>query len=488
MAIQIATENGLVTLRVRVQPRADGIAAQLQLVSYVGGSARKLEDWWLDSEALRLPARLDAQWTPTRTLPPEVSDGLRIAVERVGLAPGLPLWLHLVKPYGFLGALDWEAALMPELRRPLLRLPDFLEHPRENRSALDVALVCSAPVSESPLYPPQVLQDVVSAVLAGSRRERTTIHIFSDEGFHDSLRGTFANEPRVEVHDPQEAKQHGVPRRTSGAHSLDAAEIRSPWLKWMRDSMKGRSLDAVHFVCHGYIADQRPALALAESPLSNRDRFDARYVGVGELAAFLTQVGAWSAVFSSPPDNYSEAGLRLLADSLAQARPGPVLHHMLRASGPTPELQEMYGFLYAPTPSPVPDQGDWFAYCQPSLVANLAKVMPVHTIRARRTEWAAKIDPSGIEWVTKIDPSLFENLLRVSELRFNPPETDPEPMPIDAPSWVSAAQRYVEQQTQQLQRDQRENAGADSRVADEVGRTLAELQSIIGSVAKGTIR
>lgn len=469
MAVKIATENGLVTLRVRVRPRERGITAELQLVSYIGGSMQELSAWWLNSTELGLPTRLNPHWVPTRSLPPDVTDGLRAALDDLGLAPGLPLWLHLVKPYGFLGALDWEAALVPVLGRPLLRLPDFFERQRENRAMLDVALVCSEPVSEPRLNPPQVLQDVVAAVLAGSRRPLTKIHIFPDEAYHDSLRNTFAPEPRVAVHDPQGAQAHGVSPRGS-VPADEVGELQSPWLKWMRDSMKGHSLDAVHFVCHGFVADQRPALALAESPLSNRDRRDARYVGVGELAAFLTQVGAWSAVFSSPPGNYSEAGLRLLADTLAQTRPGPVLFHTLGAPGPDPALQAMYGFLYAPVPSPVPAQDRWFAYCQPALIDTLAS--PSQAAPA-----AAALDANS---------NLFES---VSAPPRRPRGQAAPPARAEAPSWVSAAQRYVEQQSLQLQRDSRsDDDDATSRVSNEVERTLAKLQSIVGGIAKGTLK
>jgi len=433
------------------------------------------------STAQRLTCRRDSTPNGHRRArsPPEVSDGLRAAIRRLGLAPQLPLWLHLVKPYGFLGAFDWEAALVPELGRPLLRLPDFLERARESRNALHVALVWSTPVAESPLNPPIVLRDMVTAIFAGSRRERTTIHVFADDKYHDALRGIFADEPRVEVHDPQEAQQHDVSRRTNGLPGLDAAGVCSPWLKWLRDSMKGRSLDVVHFVCHGYVSGQQPALALAKSPLSNRDRFDARYVGVGELAAFLTQVGAWSAVFSSPPDNDLGAGLRFLADSVAQARPGPVLHHKLRAAGPTPALLEMYGFLYSPAPSPVPAQGDWFAYCQPSLVADVAAVN--HT-RTRRHELGAK------KLRAKSNAGLFKNLSHVPMMRIRQPAEEAEPMPDDAPNWVSAAQRYVEQQTLQLQCALRENSESDGCVAEEVARTLDKLQEIVDNMAQDALR
>lgn len=469
MSVKIATENGLVTLRVRVRPRERSIVAELQLVSYIGGSPQELQSWWLDSAMLGLPTRLHPQWLPTRSLPPDVTDGLRSAIDELGLVPGLPIWLHLVKPYGFLGALDWEAALVPPLGRPLLRLPDFLERPRENREVLDMALVCSEPVSEPRLNPLQLLQDVVAAVLAGSRRPRTTIHIFPDEAYHDPLRNSFEADSRVVVHDPLDAMVHGTLPR-GGVSGEETNGVQSPWLKWMRDAMKGRSLDAVHFVCHGFVADQRPALALAESPLSNRDRRDARYVGVGELAAFLTQVGAWSAVFSSPPGNYSEAGLRLLADTLAQTRPGPVLFHTLGAPGLDTALRDMYGFLYAPIASAVPEQERWFAYCQPTLIDNQASPF-----------WAA---PALEALVT--NSSLFETIPDQKVIRSRGPDSAKLTPAKDALGWVSAAQRYVEQQSMQLQRDMRGDDVASIRVSSEVEHTLARLQSIVGGIAKGT--
>jgi hypothetical protein len=328
-----------------------------------------------------------------------------------------------------------------------------------------VALVCSEPVSEPRLNPPRVLQDIVAAVLEGSPRQRTAIHVFADETYHDALRNAFVTESRVTVHEPRDAKVHGVAPR-DGVGGDEVSQLRSPWLKWMRDSMKGQSLDAVHFICHGFVCDQRPALALAESPLSNRDRRDARYVGVGELVGFLTQVGAWSAVFSSPPGNYSEAGLRLLADTLAQTRPGPVLYHTLDAPGLDPVLKDMYGFLYAPEASPVPPQLGWFAYCQPALIRRL------EVPDASRAIWA--------ESALKANSSLFESK------RGSPDVVSLEAANPDAPSWVSAAQRYVEQQSLQLQRD--DDDEATIRVSDEVERTLEKLQSIVGGIAQGTLK
>ncbi len=493
MAFKIAANHGLATLRVGVRLERDGLYALAELVSYAGGSLAVVDGWKLDSHDLGMPARLTPDWQPSRQLPSPMVGALAQAIDRIELARGLPLWLHLVKPYGFLGAVDWEAALVPSLDRPLLRLPDFLERPRENRAVLDVALVCSEPVSEPRLNPAAVVDTIARAALAGSQRPHTTVHVFCDEKHVDAIRARCAGEPRIAVHDPEGARVHGVQKR-GGVGGSELLELRSPWLLWMRDSMKGRALDAVHFVGHGFIADQKPAIALAESPLSNHDRRDARYVGVGELAAFLMQTGAWSAVFSSPEHNYSEAGLRLLADTLAQTRPGPVLYQRLHPDSGQ-DLEELYRFLYAPGASPVPRQREWFAYCQPAIVMG-------QETKPADTPWleGSAVDLNAALFSYSPAPALtaaaFTPLRRRTRRAgaaqpSDPAAAAPSPPP-ELPSWVSAAQRYVEQATQQLQRDVRRSderaatvggLAEPSPAAEEIERTLRKLQSIVASAA-----
>lgn len=495
MAVQIATTFELVTLKVSLRPHGSTLAARLELVFYEGGTPSVRRDWWLSASELEMPTRLMPRWRPSPRLAQsfvaELTD-----VTQDQMPPGLPLWLHLVKPYGFLGALDWEAALVPSLGRPLLRLPDFLESPRENREVLDVALCCSEPVSEPQLDPPLLLGNIAQAVLAGSRRPRTTIHLFADQMYFDALRQRFANEPRVAVHDPESARRHGKLARDTSQPPNQASEptgLRNPWLLWMRDSMRGRSLDAVHFVVHGYLADERPALALAESPLSNRDRRDARYVGVNELASFLTQTGAWSTVFSSPPANYSDGGLRLLADTLAQSRPGPLLYHAMQPgqqwSGKLDDLQALYAFLYAPEPEPVPPQQHWFAYCQPAIVQGHAPRQAGRRGLSSVLDSNARLFATGaVSYRTLSTPSVIP---KVSDSVGEPshPVSTGEVEGTEAPSWVSAAQRYVEQVNLDLERSSRvlpTSTPSSDALAAEAERTLQSLQDIIASVAQST--
>jgi hypothetical protein len=459
----------LVALKVWLRLQRSGIVAHIELESHEGGTPRTLKEWAVTGSELGLPAELPRDWRLDKALPQDLLNGLSSEVDALHLHPQHPLWLHLVKPYGALGVIPWEDLLVPVLQRPILRLPDFLESPRENRSVLDVALCCSEPVSEQQIHPPVLLEHVAGAILNGSGRPRTSVHIFADANYHTELRERFANETRVSVHDPAGAGRYGEQERST-ILLQGTRGIRSPWLLWIRDAMLGRSLDAVHFICHGYLAGDRPALALAESPLSNRDRRDARYVGVGELAAFLTQTGAWSAILTDPPENYSEAGLRMLTDTLAQTRPGPVIYHNLKSAAAS-TLEEAYAFLFAPEPSPPPCQTGWFTYCQPGIVDSHVPVQrSVVTSRALEMNTPLfGLQATGGEPV----PDLF-----------GPERLD------EVPSWISASQRHVEEVSLDLQRQRGSSQAADAATAqrtDAAAGTLDELQEIVTNYARAML-
>lgn len=466
MAMLLKNEFGLTALKVTMRWIKERVVAHVELESNDEGKPRTIKDWSLSAVDLGLPERFAPGWRPTSVLPTGFVTELRDCLIALDVAPSRPLWLHLVKPYGFLGIVRWEEALVPALGRPILRLPDFLETPRENRQVLDIAICCSEPVSERQIHPPDLLQCVAQSILKSSRRPRTSVHVFADAIYHGELLGRFAGDSRVVVHDPNDAARYGEQERSANI-PLAARTLRSPWLLWIRDSMRGRSLDAVHFVCHGYLADDRPALALAESPLSNRDRNDARYVGVGELAAFLTQTGAWSAVFTDPPQNYSEAGLRMLADTLAQSRPGPVLYHALRDQWAS-ALDEAYAFLFAPKPSAPPTANGWFAYCQPAIVET-QKPLPRRVSSSRAI---AMNDPLFGVQSDAVEPS---------------PEWSGAAPLDEVPNWISAAQRHVEEVSLDLQRRRDNEASVgpvSSRRNEAAAETLDALQEIVAQYAR----
>ncbi|HEU0200931.1 MAG TPA: hypothetical protein VFR86_10905 [Burkholderiaceae bacterium] len=307
---------------------------------------------------------------PSFELPPHLIEGLRewFAAQTDGTRP---LWVHLVKPYGVLRLVPWERLLGEALQVPILMLPDFLfPPPREALNVLDVVLCGSAPLGYEEISVGDALLQAVQRILSVSGR-RVRIHVFADKVMAAHLTAQWKAEgvlSRVTVY-PHAAAAPYVEEDLSSRLVDRAGTLRSPWLLWMRDALHGRSIDVVHFVCHGYLARERGALLFAQSPLERTERYLAGPVSAAELNTFLTQIGAWSTVFSSLPDNHSEPGLRALADEIAQTRPGPMMMHVMREDPGSMTLAAGYEFLYASDPHPPPRSTALFIYCQPYLAA-----------------------------------------------------------------------------------------------------------------------
>ena len=159
--------------------------------------------------------------------------------------------------------------------------------------------------------------------------------LFVDEGWHDDLVRQVTNlglADRVVIPDPREAA--ASTRRKRSSSTGGSSPIDNPWLRWMLDAVRGRRLDVVHFATHGFMSGGRGAIAVANAPTENPDASAARFIGSVELVAFLTQVGAWGLGLSGPPGNYSETGLRELADAVALVHPGVVLTHSVPDDDP----------------------------------------------------------------------------------------------------------------------------------------------------------
>jgi hypothetical protein len=231
--------------------------------------------------------------------------------------------------------------------------------------------------------------------------------------------------------------------------------LRSPWLLWMREALRGRAIDVAHFCCHGYLSRGRGALLFAQSPVDRSDRYLAGPVSAVELQTFLTQIGAWSSAFTSVPDNFSEPGMRALGDQIAQNRPGPMLMHNLRLDPDAGALAAGYHFLYGSTPEAPPCSPALFIYCQPYLSAD---AVPEH----------AYVPPTGPgEAVAKGllprgEPAFAELARNVMQEAQAARSHEPSPLdPLfggenDVSSWVASTERFAEQvqlRYQELARD-----------------------------------
>ncbi len=376
MAEMLKERYDLLVLKVELRDRAgptsqgiDGIDARFTLQGKVDGRLATLADL---SQPDAVTGMVDV--ASARSANPDVglsTDFLSMLGQAVAhFGDGQrPLWVHLVKPYGALRLVPWERLLVAVVNVPVLMLPDFIfPRPREATATLEVALCGSAPLGHESHSVRQALVMAVHAVLQGSAR-RTRVQLFTDANLAGDLRATFqaqAAAGQVLVHEPQDAAP--FVQEDASSRTLDQAGVlRSPWLLWMRQALRERAVDVVHFCCHGRLTRGRGALLFAQSPLDRSDDYLAGPVGMTELQTFLTQVGAWSSAFTSLPDNFSEVGLRALADETAQNRPGPMLMHNLQLDPSGQALAQAYTFIYAAQPGPPPLSPALFLYCQPYL-------------------------------------------------------------------------------------------------------------------------
>ncbi len=446
MAEMLKREFDLLALVVRMDTRS-GVAVRCSLEGHEGGEKEVVTEWSWPPEALGLPDSLSGAGRRGRgrgprdqrfELPDELLQGLRAWMEQEDHV-GRTLWLHLAPPKGYLAALPWERLLQPAIGAPVLRLPDFYQRPpRETPRTLSVALCGSAPLAKGAFGLSHHLAKL-AAVYADAPRESRRIHLFTDRAHHgevSELAGAKADElgATLVAHDPEGAARYDIPDATSRVVD-PGGRLVNPWLLWMRDALRGESVDVVHLVGHGYLWGERGALAFAGSPWHEDDPRWARFVGAEELLAFSTQVGAWSIGMSSPPKNVSRVGMRLLADRLADLRPGPVLLHELRADPELSAMQAAVDFLYAPGPGRPPASDALSLWCQPYRV---------------RTEVGASSVEGGEAWIAGGEAKEKRIFPSMSPSESGEALEDVYATSKDVPGWVAASERYVEQSVLQV--------------------------------------
>jgi hypothetical protein len=468
MAELLKRQYDLIVLKVRLAAGGDEPRIVVELEVKDNGEPVPVRTWQFAAAAFGVPARLDRRATRGSgyafAVPADLIAGLKDWIQANHI-PGTPLWIHLVKPYGYLGMLPWERLLQQELGVPLLRLPDFVvQPPRETPSTLDVLLCSSVPVAKEDFPVVEQLAVLVERLRDAVPR-RTRFHVFTDGQVVDQARSAFERRgllgTTVTIYPPDQARAYAVPETDSDLPDR-SDRLSNPWLLWMRQALAGRSIDVAHFVCHGYLAHDRGALALAESPLVNQDAGSARFVGTAELRSFLTQIGAWSSIFSSPPRNYSEMGLRQLADTIAQLRPGPVVHHEIALDQEGAALAGAYKLLFSGTPEQPPPSPALFIYCQP---------FRVKTFGAATRGLTARSAPP-VDRVPELDAyyAASENV----------------------PAWVAASERYVEECELNLQKRRPEEGAAPDpsgdreRTTASLEQTLQQIRSVVARVAQST--
>jgi hypothetical protein len=300
-------------------------------------------------------------------------DELLQAVRAFLAADDRPLWLELPEPCGYLRLVPWETLLTATLDRPVLRLPYFSLLPQAARDTLEVAVCASSPRAKAAFDVTDALIRYVE-IVGRTLDRKWRVHVFADVDQYHHLEQEWQDRAHIVVHNPNNAESFELPERAPKIGI--GANIRNPWLLWILKELGGRAVDVVHFICHGYFADDRGAIALASSPLVNTDATYSRFVGAPELGGFLTAAGAWSIGLTGPDNNFAPLGLREVADSLAQTRPLHVLAHEAGEDPQFAEIEAAYRLMFTTLPRPAPLLRASALWVHPNLVAGARSPAP----------------------------------------------------------------------------------------------------------------
>jgi hypothetical protein len=366
MAEALQREFSLPVLKVRLDDRSGEPTVRVQLVVNERGLQTVVEEQVESLAAFGFPRGPERKRVdPQLSVPPRITDWVASWV-RDELLPNAAggelgaLWLHLVKPYGLLGAVPWERKLQPACGIPFLRLPDVLPGSERPCTSFEVALCATAPSKLGVSTTARMVPDVAGAIALGVG-DRVRLHVFADAKMAEELEGDLAGSPpgAVVVHRPP------LDFDTAKRKTFESA-----WLQWIRDATRGGVLDAVHFIVHGYSLGTEGAILTARSP-SARGRAFPQAVQAAELRSFLTRVGAASVGFTAPVDNGSPFGLLRLVDDLGSLRAGPVvLHEPSHARTPL-VLADAYRLLAQEQPGRPPADPSLVLFVQPQQIAGI---------------------------------------------------------------------------------------------------------------------
>lgn len=380
--------------------------------------------WRVAFAALGAPSGL-ASTEARLEFPLQVAEGLKTSLASMNAGAGQPIWLNLLRPYGYLGVAPWERVLGEILERPIYRMPDVSLPLRGSADVLEAAVVFDPPLATSTKVAIWQIQNIADGILRSSSRIQTRINIFATAAWTEKLRAETFDE-RVRLHDPDRmpAKPEPFTRKSSSS----AVSSNAPWLDWISSALAGRAVDAVHFVCEAETTDVGAVLALSHSPRTSSRPQPQVFAGVDDIAALLTRLGASTAMFSPPPASSTSLAMAFVADALARNRPGPVLFHRLAADDDAGRLSAAYSVLFADSRAAA-KLANGFIYFAPSGGSTDGPVKSVLEVIAENTSLIAARAPLTERWraaVTRVLPGVATHELQ------------------QAPNWAGAVQRYAE--------------------------------------------
>lgn len=460
MAARIIEQWQLAVLKVQLDLSERTPAVATDLVAYPTGVAQTMwsQRYGLDAFGLEVdhPAVL--------TMPTELRDAVAQTL-LTDLNSEAALWLRLVPPYGYLGAVPWEGALIPATGLPLLRVPDRLPAASDLGRKWRAVIAISAPPHSDWAAP-----YVRSLVNGWQNRVRADVEvdIFADAGTAEALQAGAAFDSQIRVHDPADAARasgDAQPSRSAGVVGSVSPVSGQVWADWITAGLAGQAVRALHVVLDGVFDGDRPMLAVAPDPQEPSRVSSCAFVSPDAVLAIADRIGSAALSFGSPPENPTDLAVRMIADELGQLRPGATIYSSLADDPQGRALAAAHAFVVDRTgQTPIPRDRSLFAYLQPEHVeASLTGAWP----DAAQPQTDEAVPPDLLHVSGPASSAALESFYADSD---------------SVPSWVASWDRYLSKQTAGLAQE----ASSPEPTADVKGAynkgaadALGELRNIL---------
>lgn len=465
MAVKLIEHWGLAVLRVRLDPGERVPTVTSELLSYAGGSAREV---WTGRYPLADFGLTDKPGPPHGLrVPSDLSEAVAEA-RRDAFAEESSLWIRLVPPYGYLGAVPWETVLVPVAGIPVFRVPDRLPVTPDPGWRWSVAIGVDTQPGElwSADYVAGLVRELRTAV-----GENLEVDVFADAGTVAQLRSGNRWQPAewARLHEPgdaRDASQQRVRRvvnasRDPGAPvALDLASPGRIWADWIVTGLAGRAVRALHIVLDTVWDGETPMLALSPDPSKPAKTTNCNYVSGDDLRRLTDTVGAATLSLGAARNRDSGTAMRMIADAIGQRRPGTTIFSDCELDPAGAALAQMHGFL-AGSVATVPSDRSLFAYVQPEQV---------------RSEHVEGFTP-GFAPGKDRSPSGYDPQDAVGAIYGDAAAV---------PGWIAASERYVGQELANLTSTAggEEPTGAKEAYEQGAAEGLSELQAIIAKHAR----
>lgn len=451
MAMLLMKQWELAVLRVSLDVSARAPAILSELIAYPGGEEELYWSHRSDLAAFGLPSGADPP--DELHLPAGFSDELRGAV-RGNVPTGAPLWLRLVPPYGYLGAVPWED-LVSAIGASLVRVPDRMPVPWDNRSSWSVALiVCAVPDQD---WGAAHVRNFVSSL-----RERFSaleVHVFADVATYVRLTRSSDNlsGPDVQIHAPGRAVGAYAERNGSARSTADVL-----WADWIADGLAGRAVQAVHIAVAGAFDVDRPVLVVSPDPGNETRSWESRYVSAGEVQRLANSLGASLVSVVSPSGQRSDVAVRMIADNIGATRPGPTFYSSMASDPVSGVLADAHSFVAGVQPEPrVPQDGSLFCYLQPESVSQRWQSVVEQSVYPEADLVGAPSTPGSAS-----ESSIFESY-GASD---------------DVPTWIASSSCVIDSRRADLARTAEipgERSGTKKAYDDGIQSALSDIQQLI---------